>query len=144
MIKMRTFSEIKTRFAECKTPEEKYLKIIELGKLLPPLNPQFKTSELIVPGCQSIVYLHSYLNDGLVYFEAESEALISAGLAYLLITAYNGEKPETILKCPPTFINELGISATLTPGRANGLASIYLRMKQDALKFLMIQTADKS
>jgi cysteine desulfuration protein SufE len=88
---------------------------------------------LIVNGCQSIVYLRSFLHDGHLFFQAESEALISSGLAYLLIAVYNGELPEVILKCLPVFIDELGISASLTPGRSNGLASIYLRMKQDAI-----------
>ena len=70
-------------------------------------------------------------------FEAEADALISAGLAALLTQVYSGETPETILKCPPTYLDEIGISASLTPNRANGLYSIHLRMKQEALKLLM-------
>lgn len=83
------------------------------------------------------MYLHSFLRDGKVFFEGESDALISSGLAAILIRTYNGESPETILKCPPDFLEDLGISASLTPNRANGLYSIHLRMKQDALKWLM-------
>lgn len=128
--------KIKKLFKECLTNEEKYKKLIELGKLLPPLDPGVKKDELIVQGCQSIVYLYAYLKEGLIYFQAESEALISSGLAYLLIATYSGESPETILKCPPSFIDDLGISASLTPGRSNGLASIYLRLKQEAIRFL--------
>lgn len=130
-------NEIKKLFTFCSTKEETYQKIIEIGKQTPALSKEFKVGANIVPGCQSLMHLHSHLEEGKVYFTAESEALISSGLATLLTTAYSGESPETILKCPPDFLEELGISASLSPSRANGLYNIYLRMKQDALNFLM-------
>ena len=101
------------------------------------VDPIYKTNENLVPGCQSRFYLRSWLDNGCVFFESEADALISAGLGILLIAVYNGEPPETILKCPPTYLEELGIRQTLTPGRANGLASVYLRIKQDALLHYM-------
>ena len=121
-------------FASCATAEEKYQKIIELGKMQPHLLPQFKVEANIVQGCQSRMYLHTRFEEGLVYFECEADALISAGLGMLLVRVYSGEKPEVILTCPPYYIEELGIAQTLTPGRANGLAAVYLRMKQEALR----------
>ncbi len=129
--------EIKNLFIDCTSKEEIYQKIIEIGRANPPLKEAYKTEATIVPGCQSIMHLHSHLDNGKVFFAAESEALISSGLASLLTRAYSGEPPETILKCPPDFLEELGISASLSPSRSNGLYSIHLRMKQDALKFLM-------
>lgn len=128
--------EMKALFAGCPNQDEKYKKIIELGKHLPKLKPENKIPENIVKGCQSIMYLQTSTKEGRVYFQADSEALISAGLAAILIHVYNGETPETILTCPPTFLDELGISASLTPSRANGLYSVHLRMKQEALKIL--------
>lgn len=128
---------IKNIFIACPTEEAKYHKIMEMGRQLAPLQPIYKVQENIVKGCQSTMYLHSEWVDGKVIFEAESDALISAGLAAILIKVYSQETPETILKCPPTYLEELGISASLTPNRANGLYSIHLRMKQDALKLML-------
>lgn len=125
---------IKKLFSSCKTVEERYLKIIEFGKSLPPFDPNEKTSERIVSGCQSIVYLSTKMDQGKIYFNAFSEALISAGLAALLIQTYNGEDPAVLIKCPPTFLQELDITSSLSPARSNGLANIYLRMQQEALK----------
>ena len=113
--------------------------IIAMGRELPHLSSSEKLPENIVKGCQSTVYLSSNLVEGQVLFGAESDALISSGLAAILIKVYSGEPPETVLKCPPDYLEELGISASLTPGRANGLYSIHLRMKQDALKLYMRQ-----
>ena len=116
---------------------ENYEKIIELGKLAPLFPLEFKTEENIVSGCQSVMHLHSYFENGKVLFLAESEALISRGLAALLVSVYSGESPTTILTCPPVFLQELGIPSSLSPSRSNGLSSLFLRMKQDALKFLL-------
>lgn len=133
-------NEIKNLFSNCITEEDRYKKIIELGRGLPKLPQKFKVPENIVQGCQSTVYLNSTLKEGLIFFDAEADALISAGLAALLIRAYSGEIPEVMLKCPPTYLEELGISASLTPSRSNGLYSMHLRMKQDALRWLLSST----
>lgn len=129
--------QIKKLFASCPDQEARYNLLISLGKDLKPLAPEWRVTENLVSGCQSIMYLHSSWEDGKVHYSIYSEALISTGLAALLISVYNGEMPETILKCPPAFIDEIGIRASLTPGRSNGLASLYLKMKQEALKLLV-------
>ncbi len=129
--------QLKQIFKACSTPDSLYQKIIEWGRKNPPLSPHLKTPENIVKGCQSIVYLHARLEENKVFFEVDSEAFISAGLAALLLFVYNGQSPEAIIQCPPRFIAELGLTSSLTPGRSNGLANMYLRMKQEAIKFLI-------
>lgn len=129
--------KVKEKFVECPTEELKYEKLIALGKELGGLPVELKIPKNLVSGCQSIMYVNSEYRDGKVYFTGDSDALISAGLAAILLEVYSGEAPEVILKCPPTFIDELGIGASLTPSRANGLYSIHLHMKQKALQFLM-------
>jgi len=130
-------AEIKHFFQSCRTDDDRYSALINLGRKLLALPPEYRTDDRLVPGCQSRLYLYSRFSNGLVHFEAAADALISAGLAALLIQAYSGESPETILKEPPRFLDELGLYASLSPNRSNGLASIHLRMKQDALKFLL-------
>ncbi|MBJ7449758.1 MAG: SufE family protein [Parachlamydiales bacterium] len=127
-------------FNLCINQEDRYRRLISLGKEQDCLLPEMKDDHHLVPGCQSRMYLHSTFKDGLVFFQAESDALISAGLAVLLMRVYSGETPETILKCPPTYLEVLGINTSLTPSRANGLSNIMLRMKQEALKYLMAST----
>lgn len=128
---------LKARFSSLPSREALYQEIMEWGKKLPPFEPAWKIESNRVTGCQSLMYLHSRLEENRVYFSAASDALISAGLAALLIEIYSEEPPETILLSPPTFLEDLGIPAALTPGRANGLASLYLKMKQEALAYLI-------
>ncbi len=117
--------------------EAKYKKIIQLGQELPAIDASKKIERNLVKGCQSRLYLVSFEKDGKLYFEADADALISEGLAALLLYVYSGESPEAILKCPPDFLAEIGIHESLTPSRSNGLASLHLRMKQDALEMLV-------
>ena len=127
-------SKLKEIFTPFKDPTAKYQKIIELGKELPALNAMDQTPANRVPGCQSQMYLVSTYSDGRMHFRATSDALISKGLAALLLMIYNHESPETVLTCPPTILKDLDIPALLSPSRANGLQSLYLKMKQEALK----------
>lgn len=124
-------------FTACESQEAKYQKIIELGRAQPPIDSQYKIPENIVRGCQSTVYLCSYTNNKKIFFQAESDALISSGLAALLLFVYSGESAEVILKHPPSYLEEMGITQNLTPSRANGMYSIHLRMKQKALQHLV-------
>lgn len=135
--------KIKELFLACPSEEAKYEKIIELGRLQSPLAPTYKIPDNLVKGCQSQMYLHSYWSDDHIIFESESDALISAGLAALLVQVYSGESPEAILKCPPKYLDEIGINSNLTPNRASGLYSMHLRMKQDALKMLVERESQK-
>lgn len=129
--------QVKFLFRECVTSEQKYEKIIELGRQLATYPSEFKTPEHLVKGCQSTMYIRAQLMNGKMHFQAYSEALISAGLIALLLSIYNDEPPEVILTYPPQFLEELGINSSLSPGRANGLASLLQRMKKEALDFLM-------
>lgn len=128
---------IKKLFNSFMSDDEKYAHVIEMGRALPPYPKELKIPSHEVKGCQSTMYLQSEMRDGKVFFNVESDALISKGLAALLITVYSGESPESILKCPPDYLEQMGITANLTPNRANGLYSIHLRMKQEALRLLL-------
>jgi len=129
--------QMKEFFLACPSEEARYEKIIALGRQQTPLAAAYKVPGNLVNGCQSQMYLHSYWSGDIVIFEAESDALISAGLASLLVSVYSGEPPEVILKCPPTYLDEIGIKASLSPNRSSGLYSMHLRMKQESLKMLV-------
>ena len=114
--------------------DAQYQKIIELGQGLKGMDEKDKVEPNRVHGCQSRMYLKSRMDDDKLFFEASSDALISAGLAALLLMIYDGESPETLLKCPPTVLKDLAIPSLLSPSRSNGLAALFTRMQQEALK----------
>ena len=113
---------------------DKYEKIINLGRKLPPFPAAAKIEENLVAGCQSLLYLECTVRDGLIYFNADSDALISKGLAALLICIYSEEAPDALLTHLPHFLRGLGLR--LSPGRSNGLASLYAQMRSHATEWL--------
>ena len=129
-------TDLKNIFNALQGPERKYEKIIEMGRELLHISPTARIEKNLVSGCQSILYLETEFKDGLIYFNADSEALISKGLAALLIFVYSGQPPETLFKQPPTFIQEIGLHQALSLSRSNGLSSLYRKMQQEAIKVL--------
>lgn len=129
--------ELIEKFPDLTNPSSIYEKIIQMGRSIPPAPDSLKTPEHLVVGCQSEVYLSAEIgSDGNICFQIASEALISSGLAALLLAIYQEAPPELILLCPPRFASDLSLAKSLSPGRSNGFASIYARMKQEASKFL--------
>ena len=114
---------------------ERYKHIIELGRQLEPLDEKHKIEENLVRGCQSQVWLHTYLDDGKVVFEADSDAAITKGLVALMVRFYSGQDPDTILTTNPEFIGEIGMEEHLSPTRSNGLASMIKQMKIYAMAY---------
>jgi cysteine desulfuration protein SufE len=127
---------LKAQFSSLGTTEQRYEKLISLGSTLPPFPDTDKTEFNRVSGCQSLIYLSATFKDGLIFFNATSEALISKGLAALLISVYSELPPEIILTHQPLFLSEMGILTSLTPSRSNGLMSLHFKMKQLALLFI--------
>jgi cysteine desulfuration protein SufE len=128
---------LKERFKKTSSPKEISLEIMSFSKTLPPMLEELKTLENKVQGCQSSTYVLGKLNnEGLLYFQADSDALISRGIAAILVFIYSEQKPEDIIQAPPEFLKELGILSSLSPSRANGLISLFSKMKFTAIKNL--------
>jgi len=113
---------------------EKYEFIIELGKEVNLIPEQDKSDDLLIEGCQSRVWLKSEVNNGQMYYFADSDAIITKGIISLLIKVMNGETPSTIAKENLYFIEKIGLQEHLSPTRANGLLEMVKRMKMDAIK----------
>ncbi|MFZ1321273.1 MAG: SufE family protein [Ignavibacteria bacterium] len=113
----------------------KYEYIIELGKNLPMIDEKFKNESYEVKGCQSKVWLNAEMKDGLLYFKADSDAVITKGIISLLIKVLSGNKPEDIVNADMNFINEIGLKEHLSPNRANGLTAMINYMKKFALTY---------
>lgn len=128
--------QIKKRFLFLKSQDDRYQKIISLGQSAPKMAPEDQVEENLVAGCQSLLYLKIKCHKGKLSLQASSNALISAGLAQLLVQIYDGEPPEAVFHCPPHFLRELGLLESLSPSRANGLKSLYKKIQKESLKFL--------
>jgi len=113
---------------------ERYEHLIRLGKKLPAIDESTRTEDNKVHGCQSQVWLYATNENGVIHYQADSDALIVKGLIALLLRVYNDRSPQEIIKTEPDFINKIGLDRHLSPTRANGLAAMMKRIKYDAIK----------
>lgn len=114
---------------------DKYALLIDLGNALPPLDEKYKTSENLIEGCQSRVWLQADYREGSVYFEAESDAIIVKGIVSLLVRVLSGHTPDEILNAHLYFIDRIGLNEHLSPTRSNGLVAMVKQMRMYALAF---------
>ena len=108
---------------------DKYEYLIELGKALEPFPESQKTEENLIKGCQSRVWLSHELRGGRVYFQADSDAIITKGIISLLIGVYSGAEAGEIADDDFGFVSQIGLKDNLSPTRANGLVSMIETIK---------------
>lgn len=114
---------------------DKYEHIIDEGSELAELDEKYKKDEYLVKGCQSKVWLHAYFKDGLVYYEADSNTVITKGVISLLVRVLSGNKPQFIVDHNLEFLEIVGLKEMLSSQRANGLQSMINLMKSYAQQF---------
>jgi cysteine desulfuration protein SufE len=111
---------------------DKYEYLIELGKSLTDYPEEKKTDERLIKGCQSRVWLDYKIDGGRIFFNADSDAIITKGIISLLIRIYSGRTPEEILSSDFSVVDKIGLKENLSPTRANGLVSMIARIREIA------------
>ena len=136
---MKTINELQDEiieeFSDFDDWMDKYQLLIDLGNEQEELNPQYKTDQNLIEGCQSRVWLQADMVDGKIIFQAESDALIVKGIVTLLIKVISGHTPDEILNADLYFIEKIGLKEHLSPTRSNGLLAMVKQMRMYALAF---------
>lgn len=125
-------SEVIDEFAMFDEWLDKYEYLIELGKSLKDYPESERTDEHLIKGCQSRVWLDSRYEDGRLWFNADSDAIITKGIISLLVRIYSGRTPEEILGSDFSVVEKIGLKENLSPTRANGLVSMIETIRKDA------------
>ena len=127
--------EIIEEFAMFEDWMQKYDYLIELSKDIPLISEEYRLNENLIKGCQSKVWLHAREIDAKVIYTADSDAIITKGIAALLIRVLSEQKAEDILENEMYFIDAIGLKEHLSMTRSNGLVSMIKQMKFYALAF---------
>jgi cysteine desulfuration protein SufE len=114
---------------------DKYSLLIEMGNGLPALDPQYKTPNNLIEGCQSRVWLQADFVEGKVVFQSDSDAVIVKGIVSLLIRVLSAHSPDEILNADLYFVSAIGLKEHLSPTRSNGLLAMMKQMRLYALAF---------
>jgi len=125
-------SEVVEAFSMFDDWMDKYEYLIDLGKNLAPYPESGKTDDKLIQGCQSRVWLDCKVENGRMWFDADSDAIITKGIISLLISVYSGRTLEEIAGDDFLFVERIGLKENLSPTRANGLVSMIRTMKEAA------------
>ncbi|KAJ4913255.1 hypothetical protein Rs2_07876 [Raphanus sativus] len=126
--------EIVKLFQSVQEPKAKYEQLLFYGKNLKPLDPRFKTRENKVEGCVSQVWVRAFFDeDRNVFYEADSDSVLTKGLAALLVQGLSGRPVTEILRVTPDFAVLLGLQQSLTPSRNNGFLNMLRLMQKKAM-----------
>lgn len=113
---------------------DKYEYIIELGKSLKEYPEDRKTDDKLVKDCQSRVWIDFNVEDGKIFFNADSDAIITKGIISLLVRIYSGRTPQEILSSDFSVVEKIGLRENLSPTRANGLVSMIQMIREIAAR----------
>jgi cysteine desulfuration protein SufE len=128
-----SIDEIRESFAFFDDWEDRYKFIIDLGRGIPPMADSLKVDANIVRGCQSQVWIDHRLGDGRLYFTLDSDAMIVRGLIAIVLAAFNGRTPPSILAYDiDGLFRDLDLLRHLSPTRGNGLAALVRRIRDIA------------
>ena len=112
---------------------DKYDYLISLSESLPVIAQEHKTDDYIIEGCQSRVWVDARVEDGKIFYSADSDAIIIKGLLALLIRAMGGRTPQEVVDMELYFIDAIGLKENLSPTRGNGLVATIKQMRLYAL-----------
>ncbi len=131
-----TQDEIIEEFVELEDWMDRYQLLIDMGEEQEPLPDGEKTEQNLIDGCQSRVWLVArYDDNGLLHFEADSDAIIVKGIISLLMRVLSGHTPQEILGSELYFVDRIGLSEHLSPTRSNGLVAMIKQMRVYALAY---------
>ncbi len=108
--------------------DEKLQFVIDKGKTAPSLDKAYQTNTFRIEGCVSNLWLVPSFKNGHITLMADADAVITKGIASLLVEVYSGGTPEEILALDPSFLARAGITQHLTPNRRNGLTNVCNRI----------------
>lgn len=129
---MADLDEVRNAFEFFDDWEDRYRFILDLGRSVPQLDPDLKTDDRLVRGCQSLVWLVPRFDadSGRLHLQIDSDAHIVRGLIAIVLAAYDGTAPKDILDFDiDGLFGELDLMRHLSPTRGNGLRAMVARIR---------------
>lgn len=110
----------------------KYEHLIEMGQSIPRIDAAHKNDAHRIHGCQSKVWIRAEPENGHVRYTGDSNAMITKGLAALVIRVLDDQPADAIAEADFNFMEEIGMDEHLSSTRKNGLAAMIKQMKRFA------------
>ncbi|KJL46287.1 Cysteine desulfuration protein SufE [Microbacterium hydrocarbonoxydans] len=133
-----SLAEIRDTFLE--TPEaDRLLLLLEFADELPPVSDEVAAHPEMyerVAECQSPVYIHLEIQDGIVtmHATAPAEAPTTRGFASILVQGITGLTPDEVLAIPSDYPQTIGLTRAVSPLRIGGMTGMLMRAKNQVMQ----------
>ena len=114
--------------------------LLDSAQQLPPLpevyHPLRDRGLNMVHECQSPVFLMVEVKNGTVHLHADvpEEAPTARSFTAILLQAFDGADPQTVLDAPSDVLHRLALDRLLGMQRTRGLSAIYRRLKREVAR----------
>ena len=119
-------------FSDVFDPMERFEMLFEWAEDVNELPVDEWNDANMIHGCQSQAHVMCHLEGGLFYMRGGADAQIVQGLMAIACLAVNGRPAADVVALEPTFVDEMGIKASLTPSRSNGFLNMFKRVQDEA------------
>jgi cysteine desulfuration protein SufE len=136
MVWPEALQEVIDEFVDVFDPMERYEMLFEMAAEVNELPMEEWTEGNRIHGCQSEAHILCHLDEGRFYMRGGADAQIVQGLMSITCLAVNGRPPEEIAELNPTFVEEMGLKASLTPSRSNGFLNMFKRVRDEATSLM--------
>ena len=116
---------------------DRYNLIIDYAKELKahPMPEADKNDQNKIDGCQSTVWFTCRMENGKIYYNGDSDAILVKGIVGMLLHVLSGHTPTEIIDADLYFIDRIGLREHLSPTRSNGVAAMLKQMRLYALAY---------
>ena len=116
---------------------DRYQLLVDYGKELEkhPMPEADKNDRNLIDGCQSKVWFTCRIEDGKIYYNGDSDAILVKGIVGMLLHVLSGHTPKEIIDADLYFIDRIGLREHLSPTRSNGVAAMLKQMRLYALAY---------
>ena len=128
----KTFESLVDEFSKLPRWEDRYIRLIEIGRSMEPMEKSFRTEANRIDGCTSNVWLRKWMKNGNLFLEGDSDAVIVRGLIAVLKILFSGMSMEEVRKVNVfSEMARLGFGEHLSKSRSNALHSLVKRIQEN-------------
>ena len=131
--KIEKYKSILSMFSD---NNERYKFLIDLARKSQPFPEEFRLENFKVKGCMSQVWLVPKLENGVIKYFSDSDAMIVKGTVTLVSDIYSGHTAEEILANDKNLMEELDLGNILSMNRRNGAYNMLAMVKEHAKLFI--------
>jgi len=131
--KIQRYQSILSMFSD---NNERYKFLIDLARKAQPFPEEFRLDNFKVKGCMSQVWLVPKLEEGVVKYFSDSDAMIVKGTVTLVSDIYSGHTAQEIVENDKNLMEELDLGNILSMNRRNGAYNMLSMVKEHAKLFI--------